>query len=152
LGDGEGGSDPNSRKLHLNRPAIGKYFPSKIIEGHQKWRHSTDLYDFVFTVSTNTFILYFFCFEILRLSLSKSAYVFENLFIFTARRYASVVYAISPCLSVCLSCLSVCVSVTSRCTNKTVRRRITLIATVFFCLGKRSQKWLIFRCKHGANA
>jgi len=101
LGDGEGGSDPNSRKLHLNRPAICKYFPSKII-GHQKWRHSTDLYDFVFTVSTNTFILYFFGFEILRLSLSKSTYVFENLFIFNARRYASVVYAISPCLSVSL--------------------------------------------------
>ena len=38
---------------------------------------------------------------------------------FTARRYASVVYAMALCLSVCLS-------VTSRCSTKTAGGRITL--------------------------
>jgi len=44
-----------------------------------------------------------------------------KLYIFTARRYASVVYAMGLCpsVSVCL-----CLSVTSRCSNKTVKLRI----------------------------
>ena len=48
--------------------------------------------------------------------------------IFTARRYASAVYAIVVCLSVCVSvCLSVCLSVTSRCSTKMAKHRKTQI-------------------------
>jgi len=44
--------------------------------------------------------------------------------VFTVRRFASAVYAMALCLSVCL-----CLSVTSRCSTKTNKRRITKAKT-----------------------
>jgi len=42
--------------------------------------------------------------------------------VFTARRYATAVYMLWPCV-----CPSVCLSVTSRCSTKTAQRRMTKI-------------------------
>ena len=46
--------------------------------------------------------------------------------VFTARCYASAVYAMALCLSACVCvCLCLCLSVTSRSSTKTAKRRIT---------------------------
>jgi len=62
---------------------------------------------------------------------------------FTAQRYASAVYAMAPCLSVCV-CVCVCVSVTSQCSSETakhVKRTIPQIETLFLLMPKNLAKF-----------